>query len=99
MVILAYRFRLESAARFPDDRCPADVAWAGPASTQIVSDEARRLDLHVARVRPERQQRTVLARSHTSRLTLSQQENREWAERISTPPTKPSGEQQWPLLV
>ena len=48
MVILAYRFRLESADPFPDDGCPAHVAWAGPASTQIVSDEARRLDLHVA---------------------------------------------------
>ena len=99
MVILAYRFRVESADRFPDDGCPADVAWTRPASTQIASDEAQRLDLHVAQVRPKRQQRTVLARSHTSRLTLSQQENREWAERISIPPTKPSGEQQWPLLV
>ena len=44
MAILAYRFRLESADRFPDDGCPADVAWAGPASTQIVSDEAQRLE-------------------------------------------------------
>ena len=96
MVILAYRFRLESADRFPDDGCPADVAWTGQASTQIVSDEAQQLDLHVAQVRPERQPRTVLARSHTPRLTLSQKENRKWAERISTPPTKSLGEQQWP---
>ena len=96
MVILAYRFRLDNTDRPPNDRRAADVAWMGPANTQVVSDEARRLDLHVARVRPERQQRTVLARSHTSRLTLSQKENRKWAERISTPPTKSLGEQQWP---
>jgi len=98
MAILAYRFRLESADRFPDDGCPADVAWTGQASTQIVSDEAQQLDLHVAQVRPKRQQRAVLARSHTSRLTPSLK-IKKGAERISTPPTKSSGEQQWPLLV
>jgi hypothetical protein len=82
MFILAYRFRLGSTDRFPHDMYPADVAWTSPASTQIVSDEAQRLDLNVARVRLERQQRIVLARSRTSRLTPSQKENQKCAERI-----------------
>ena len=99
MIILAYRFRFGRTVRFPHDGYPANVAWTGPASMQIVSDELQQLDLHMAQVRPERQPRTVLARSHTSRLTLSQKENRKWAERISTPPTKSLGEQQWPSLV
>ena len=96
MVILAYRFRFGRTVRFPHDGYPADVAWTRQASTQIVSDEVQQLDLHVAQVRPERQPRTVLARSHTSRLTLSQKENRKWAGPISIPPTKSLGEQQWP---
>jgi len=60
MVILAYRFRLDNTDWPPNDRRPADVAWMGPANTQVVSDEARWLGLHVARIRPERQQCTVL---------------------------------------
>ena len=42
--------------------------------------------------------RTILAQSHTSRLTPSLK-IKKGAERISTPPTKSSGEQQWPSVV